>query len=47
MKFSFKAQYFLFLNAAFLFWPSIYLSFERRYTKFGLKIFEIDFVTEI
>ena len=28
-------------------WYAIYLSFVRRYTKFGLKIFEIDFVTQI
>ena len=28
-------------------WFVIYLSFVRRYTKFGLKIFEIDFVIQI
>ena len=28
-------------------WYVIYLSFVRRYTKFGLKIFEIDFVIQI
>ena len=29
------------------FWYVLYLSFVRRHTKFGLKIFEIDFVVEI
>ena len=28
-------------------WYGLYLSFVRRHTKFGLKIFEIDFVIEI
>ena len=28
-------------------WYVLYLSFVRRHTKFGLKIFEIDFVIEI
>ena len=28
-------------------WYVIYLLFVRRYTKFGLKIFEIDFVIQI
>ena len=28
-------------------WFVIYLSFVRRYTKFGLKTFEIDFVIQI
>ena len=29
------------------FWYAIYISFVRRYTKFGLKTFEIDFVIQI
>ena len=28
-------------------WYVLYLSIVRRHTKFGLKIFEIDFVIEI
>ena len=28
-------------------WYVLYLSFVRRYTKFGLKIFEIDFLIKI
>ena len=28
-------------------WYVLYLSFVSRHTKFGLKIFEIDFVIEI